>query len=353
VCGALVEEVSVVAEAEVSHTIPFQRVQAFVGLAERRGWDLEALLSAAGIPATLLGEHRARLTGGQVTALLGALSRATGDELLGLGLAPVPPGTLRMLLSAIMFGTNDLSMAIRRLNQFENAVPGVPRLRLSVEGATAAVDVDITDKVHPLDFAVEALLATLHRTLGWLVGRRIELAEVRLPHHDRRHGNDYGVIFGAPVVFAAASPALVFPADTVSTKLLRRPEELEQFWRHAPAILLARSHYGSSTSDAVRRILDEGDCGMRLGADQVAARLTMSPQTMRRRLRTENTSLSEIRDALLRDVSIASLVQGEETMAALSRRLGFSEPSAFTRAFSRWTGQPPRAYRVKDTPNLL
>jgi AraC-like DNA-binding protein len=79
--------------------------------------------------------------------------------------------------------------------------------------------------------------------------------------------------------------------------------------------------------------------------DDIAARLAMSPQTVRRKLREEHTSLREIRDDILRDAAIASLSRGDETVAALSERLGFSEPSAFTRAFRRWTGSAPGSYR--------
>lgn len=55
--------------------------------------------------------------------------------------------------------------------------------------------------------------------------------------------------------------------------------------------------------------------------------------------------MTQIREELLRDEAIASLVRGEESIEALSNRLGFSEPSAFRRAFRRWTGNPPRAYQ--------
>ena len=80
--------------------------------------------------------------------------------------------------------------------------------------------------------------------------------------------------------------------------------------------------------------------------DEVATRLSISQQTLRRRLAADGTSLRGVRDQVLRDAAITALVDGDESIGELSIRLGFSEPSAFTRAFRRWTGNPPSAYRA-------
>ena len=55
--------------------------------------------------------------------------------------------------------------------------------------------------------------------------------------------------------------------------------------------------------------------------------------------------MSDLRRDLMRDTAINSLVIGKESIDELSARLGFSEPSAFRRAFKRWTGDTPSSYR--------
>ena len=47
-----------------------------------------------------------------------------------------------------------------------------------------------------------------------------------------------------------------------------------------------------------------------------------------------------------RDAAIITLARGDESLNDLAQRLGFSEPSAFHRAFRRWTGSAPGAYRA-------
>jgi AraC-like DNA-binding protein len=85
-------------------------------------------------------------------------------------------------------------------------------------------------------------------------------------------------------------------------------------------------------------------------AEGLARQLSMSEPSLRRKLRAEGTSLREVRDAIRCRIAVSSLGEGAEPIAALSERLGFSEPSAFTRAFRRWTGHPPSFYRRSTSP---
>ena len=57
-----------------------------------------------------------------------------------------------------------------------------------------------------------------------------------------------------------------------------------------------------------------------------------------------------MKDEIRRDLAIESLSLGEESVSELATRLGFSEPSAFHRAFRRWTGQAPGVYRSLANP---
>ncbi|MHA7666910.1 AraC family transcriptional regulator [Mycolicibacterium sp. HS_4_1] len=332
------------ADPTTAYTIPIQRVQAFVGLAMHWGWDIEGMLGSAGISPMLLAEGRSRVTTEQASVLFRWLWRETDDELLGLGLGPVPRGTFRLLCFALV-SAPDLGAALRRFEDVNRAIPGIPPVTITVDGDAARLSIDITAIQRPVDLLIDTLLAMTHRFMGWAVGRRIPLRQVEVPYAARSEVDDYDLIFGAPVVFSAAQTALVFDSASLSAPIVRDDASLDSFLRGAPASVLAYRSHTTSTTNQVRRLLERGLSGDWLSAEEVAAELAMSPQTLRRKLREEDTSPREIKEQILRDAAIASLVRGDETVAALSRRLGFSEPSAFSRAFRRWTGSPPGSYQ--------
>ncbi|WP_078283010.1 AraC family transcriptional regulator [Mycobacteroides franklinii] len=331
-------------DAATAYTIPIQRVQAFAGLAWRCGWDVEAMLGAAAVSPTLLAEGRSRVTTDQAGVLFRELWRQTDDELLGLGLTPVPRGTFRLLCYALI-NAPDLGAAIQRFADFKRAVPGIPPLTVAVRGNTATLSIDLSKIEQPVDLLIDTLLAMTHRFLGWAIGKRIPLHRVEVPYAERAEVDDYDLIFGAPMVFSADQPTLVFDRDNLSAPVVRDEGSLDDYLRHAPASVITYRSYATSTASQVRLLLAQGLTGNWLSFDEIAATLTMSPQTLRRKLRDEGTSPREIKEEILRDAAITSLVRGEETVAALSRRLGFSEPSAFSRAFRRWTGSPPGSYQ--------
>lgn len=113
--------------------------------------------------------------------------------------------------------------------------------------------------------------------------------------------------------------------------------------------MLVRADYGSTVTGRVRHLIGTAlPAGPVPTPEQLADRLSVSPQTLRRRLAAEGTTYQRLRDQVRRDHALAELSAGRVSIERLSRQLGFSEPSAFHRAFRRWTGQTPRAYRARD-----
>ena len=128
---------------------------------------------------------------------------------------------------------------------------------------------------------------------------------------------------------------------------MRSEDELFASIRNAPHGLLFRRDYHPGTSSRVCKAIVRRGAAEAVTADDVATQLSISAQHLRRLLRDEGTSFRHIKEAILRDEAIAALVHGRETIEELSQdRLGFSEPSAFRRAFHRWTGSAPGSYRA-------
>ena len=168
---------------------------------------------------------------------------------------------------------------------------------------------------------------------------------VDLPSAAPPHAAEYPLIYGVAPAFAAPRAAITFDSRYLRAPVVRGEDELFAFIRNAPNGLLFRQDYHPGTSSRVRKAIERRGAAEAVTGDDVANRLHVSAQHLRRLLRDEGTSFRHIKEAILRDEAIAALVGGRETIEELSDRLGFSEPSAFRRAFHRWTGSPPGSYR--------
>ncbi|MFI9045847.1 AraC family transcriptional regulator ligand-binding domain-containing protein [Streptomyces sp. NPDC053427] len=345
-------------------TIAMHHVRAALSGAERHGIDTVPLLQTARIPPLLLADDRARVTPEQFTRLVKALHRATDDEFLGLGPVPSRRGTFAMMCHACL-GCRDLGSALERAARFYGLFPGGPRMAVETgAGPRRASEADsgggpdeavfaVRSDLRPYDqgnFLAECVLIIWHRLSSWLIGRRIPLRWAQFAYPAPVHAPEYDVLFGCPVRFGARRTAAGWDAHWLAAPVVRDETALAAMLRRAPADLLTRRDYGTSVSEQVRRSLAQA---LRAGPParlpevrQVAARLAVSPATLRRRLQAEGTSFQRLKDAVRRDAAISSLAAGQEPLAELAARIGFSEDTAFHRAFRRWTGTTPGAYRL-------
>jgi AraC-like DNA-binding protein len=79
--------------------------------------------------------------------------------------------------------------------------------------------------------------------------------------------------------------------------------------------------------------------------DDLASQLRLPEPTLRRKLRLEGLTYRDVKDEIRRGPAMESLLRGRRDVGDISADLGFSEPSAFHRAFRKWTGKSPGAFR--------
>ncbi|WP_411073198.1 AraC family transcriptional regulator [Streptomyces sp. cmx-4-25] len=350
-----------------TRSVSSHHVRAALLGAERRGVAAGPLLARAGLPPAVLEEPQVRVPAEQFGRLVRTLWDTLDDELIGFGGAPSKVGTFAMMAHVVVHGSRDLREALRRAQTFYSLFPAGPRFRLvepgpgreasggvscgeevsgGEEADEARMEFDVSGYDDPLHFGAESTVLVAHRFAGWLIRRRIGLRRVEFVHPEPPHAREYGLLFGAPCVFGAGRTAVVFDRADLDEPVLRDGAALKVFLRRAPVDVLVSADYGSTVTGRVRHLIGRAlPAGPVPTPEELAVRLSVSPQTLRRRLAAEGTTYQRLRDQVRRDHAIAELAGGRVSIERLSRQLGFSEPSAFHRAFRRWTGETPRAYQ--------
>jgi AraC-like DNA-binding protein len=193
----------------------------------------------------------------------------------------------------------------------------------------------------------EASVAMFLRALRLLAAAPLPAAEASFLHPPPPTTEAHDAFFGCRVRFGATSAGFALDRGIVDGMIpsASNPALKAFLIEHAEA-LRKRIHVGADLTGEVRAaLLDrllEGDCEM----TSISRHLGNHPRTLRRRLKEEGTSFQALLDDARREHALRLLQTASVTEVALS--LGFSETSAFTRAFRRWMRLPPRAYRARQ-----
>jgi AraC-like DNA-binding protein len=328
-----------------SRTIASHFVCEILRGAERRGENIVWYLDQVGIPPAILQQTRARVPFEQVTRLMQLLWQRLDDELLGFTRRPLPYGSFAMMCCAVL-PCLTLQHALRRANRYYHLIQrGRPHMRLRCAGECAAIVLDENDLDDPDHLVTVFMLIAWHRFCSWLIGQDIPLTEVRFSYAALAHRRDYDPVFAAPLQFRSGETALCFAASYLEMPLVQDEASLDVFLHNSAHELLWRHGPAGRLSGHIRRMLSQNDQGAALDLETAARRLKMSPQTLRRRLHQEGVSFLQIKDRWRRDLAISLLAETKLGVAEIARRTGFSEPSTFHRAFKKWTGVQPSAYR--------
>lgn len=311
--------------------------------AQARGCDTEELLRRCHLTPAQLADPLHVVTLVQFARALRGMQHALRDEMMALGKRPVRPGTF-LLVAQQMLRCANLGEAMRLGCSLYRLLIDDFAPRLRVDGNTATLE--IVDLTPPDAYRATGHLVLLYGAIGlmsWMVQRPIALREVALPasYPDFAPAD---TLFEAPMRQGGPS-RIVFDARWLDARLIADMQGLKTFILHWPLRRLAPYREDVPLALQVRRCLRRWDIAQLPGLTALAATMGQTAKVMRSRLHEEGQSYRAIVDTLRRDTAMRLLNHPQLSVAEVGYRLGFSEPSAFHRAFKRATGMTPLDYR--------
>jgi AraC-like DNA-binding protein len=235
------------------------------------------------------------------------------------------------------FHSSSLGEAIRNFAVYQHLnSQGMVTFLLEKDGVATLGAVVYQKGVEHVEQIYDLNVATMLSLIREVCGARWRPDEVRLSHQKPSDVGPYRRFFQAPCKFNSDRTALVFPSKILDHRLLTAdPKQLRILETQA------RARDDLSLASGLRRTLRVLLLGEGVSTDQVARILAMHRRTLNRRLKSESTTFKALLDEARFEAACQLLDSTHLPITEIAASLGYSETSAFGRAFRRWSGITP------------
>lgn len=169
--------------------------------------------------------------------------------------------------------------------------------------------------------------------------------EVHFEHPRPENSREHEKAFGAPVFFSQQVNAIVFKSDLMTQSMPDRDLKLMSLMRFCLESLHPDTAFAQSLIDRIRNIIRVNLPNGYPSLEQIAEEVYMSTSTIQRNLAWEGMSYSDLVEETRKNLADMYFKQRNLSLTEIAYLLGYSELSAFSRAFRRWTGFSPREFR--------
>lgn len=307
---------------------------------------LQARLRGVGIDPAALGQPQARVPAKAFAGLWLEMIELLNDEFFRLDSHGMPLGSFALICRGLIQEPN-LEKALRQcMSSFALFLRDL-RGNLTLRGGRAVISVQSTI-ADPLTrvYAEETYLVLVIGLLCWLAGRRIAIDRTELAMA-RPAQDDDPLLWGPDLRLGSGRTEVEFDSAWLRLPVVQDLAGLKTFLRSAPQGLVIRFRNQNGLVAEVYRHLRARRYGQWPTLAAMAEQQGVSASTFRRQLEREGRSYQQIKDEVRRAMAFERLREGTLSIAEVAEQAGFQEPSAFHRAFKKWTGQSPGSYRAK------
>jgi AraC-like DNA-binding protein len=300
-----------------------------------------------------VGLHREQLTGPDAhipfkahVMLLEDAARALRQPCFGYRLGSEIELTEAGLVAYVTLNSPNLGAALRNMCRYlgiltEGTVGDLRQEAGEVKLLFSFADPDGMASRQLHEFGITGMV----RLCEAITGHRVRPIRVEL-HHDTacpllaRH-------LGLPVLVHRGHPAVVLDAAFLTVPVVDADTRLlELLRRYADDLLARRARKDDLVARAERWILENLHTGD-VGVARLARSLGMSDRTLTRRLAADGLTPAGLVDELRQQLANKYLAERAFPLGRITYLLGYSDLSAFTRAFRRWTGRTPSKWRAE------
>jgi AraC-like DNA-binding protein len=312
---------------------------------QSQGIHVDTLLQRAGIATELLTSHQARVSIYQYGNLWVEIANAMNDEFFGMDSRPLRRGSFQFLTKMLIHCDN-LEQALQDALRFFNLLLDDLKGELIQQDGIAKIMIHDQQQTKPI-FSYACYWMLLHSLMCWLSGQRIRLVSMQVKAAMPAAHQDYQTRFCSDIRYHSNQHALAFDASYLKLPIKQDLASRHQFLQGTPYNLLVRFKNPYALSQQIRQQLLNLAPQDWLDLSELAHRLHISEATLQRRLKAEGFSYQQLKNNIRRDRAIALLMNSNQSLQQISDSLNFHDPSAFHRAFKKWTGLNPSHYRTK------
>lgn len=313
------------------------------------GADPYVLLAEAGLPRDYFQNPENTLAITTIGRLLRRATEVTGCRHLGLLMGQQTTMSFMGAVGFLMKSSPTVGDACRALAMHLNVHDrgAIATFEAGPRFATISYVVQVPD-VEAVEQIYSLAIAIGHNMMREMCGDDWRAEEIQFSFADPE-SHVYRQFFQCPIRFDAERSGLVISTASLSHRLrtadplLHRmmSDRIQALATRGPASLLEQARQHLAT------MVFEPDCT----AAVLANRLGLSERTLFRRLADEAVTFQALRDEAMRNTAYEMLAHTNRRAIDVAAILGYSDPAAFTRAFRRWTGVTPKAWRVRIRNN--
>jgi AraC-like DNA-binding protein len=310
------------------------------------GGNPDPILHSVGLSRAIISDEEQFIPSATFARLLEECARCTGDDCFGLHFGErYNPENIGALVYVVL-NSPTMAAAVENAARYMRLYNEAAKIDSSIEDSLFHIRVRLVRlRLRAPRQLHEYSMALALNTIRMLAGTRWNPREVQFAHEAPRDSSEHVRVFHAPVSFGCPANAFVIDREFIERQVPaanpRLYKVLKKFLDHVLNQMPAENGLLATVRKAIAELMRDGAPKLA----RVAAKMAVSPRTLQRQLSEYGVDFKELVDNTRRLSAINYLRNSTNTLTEIAFLLGYSELSAFNRAFKRWTGSTPLNFR--------